>query len=67
MRLLRPSRLLRAATGRLTRGTLAFLAPLALKIGVTQRVLSILLGVAVTAVVVLILLATGLFSLLGGG
>ena len=62
MRLLRPSRLLGRTTSRLLGKTLAFLAPLALKLGVTQRVLLTLICVAVAVVLVLILLATRLFG-----
>ena len=66
MRLLRPSRLLGRA-GRLLGRTLAFLAPLALKFGVTRRVLSTLIGVAVAMIVVLVLPAMGLLRAFGGG
>jgi hypothetical protein len=69
VRLLQPSRLLGRTVGllgrttsRLLGKTLAFLAPLALKLGVTRRVLLTLIGVAVVVVLVLILLATGLFG-----
>jgi hypothetical protein len=59
VRLLQPtSRLLGKITSRLLGNTFAFLAPLALKLGVTQRVLLLILtGIAVAVVVVLILLA----------
>ena len=58
MRLLRPTgRLLGRTTGRLLGRTFALLAPLALKLGVTQRVLLAPIGVAVAVVLVLILLA----------
>lgn len=66
MRLLLPSRLLGRA-GRLLGKTLAFLAPLALKLGVTRRVLLTLIGVAGAMIVVLVLLAMGLSGLFGGG
>ncbi len=57
MRLLRPtSRLLGRTTGRLLGKTLTILAPLALKLGVTQRVLLVLIGIAATVVLVLVLL-----------
>ena len=67
VRLLRPGRLLGRTTSRLLGRTLAFLAPLALKLGVTQRVLLALLGIVAVVVLVLALLATGLFGLFGGG
>jgi hypothetical protein len=51
------SRLLGRTTGRLLGRTFAFLAPLALKLGVTQRVLLALIGVAVAVVLVIVLLA----------
>ena len=54
VRLLRPGRLL----GR----TLTFLAPLALKLGVTQRVLLALIGIAAVVVSVLVLVAVGIFG-----
>jgi hypothetical protein len=58
VRSLRPtSRLLSRTTGRLLGRTFALLAPLALKLGVTQRVLLALIGVAVAVILVLILLA----------
>ncbi len=58
MRLLRPtSRLLGRTTSRLLGRTFAFLAPLALKLGVTRRVLLALIGVAVAVVLVLVQLA----------
>jgi uncharacterized membrane protein YgaE (UPF0421/DUF939 family) len=47
--------------------TLAFIAPLALKLGVTRRVLLTLIGVAVAMIVVLVLLAMGVLGLFGGG
>jgi hypothetical protein len=59
MRLLRLSRLLGRTTSRLLGKTLAFLAPLALKLGVTQRVLFTLIGVGVAVVLMLVLLAVG--------
>ena len=77
MRLLRPSRLLGRTTtgllgrtskllgrtgGRLLGKTLAFLGRLALKLGVTRRVLVALIGIAAVAVLVLILLVVGLFN-----
>lgn len=62
MRLLRPSRLLGRA-GRLLGRTLAFLAPLALKLGVTRRVLVALIGIAA----VVVLLAVGVVGAFGGG
>jgi hypothetical protein len=57
-----PRKLLGRITNTLLRSTLAFLAPLALKLGVTQRVLLAFIGVAVAVVLVLVLLATGLFG-----
>jgi uncharacterized membrane protein YgaE (UPF0421/DUF939 family) len=58
VRLLRPtSRLLGRTTSKLLGRTFALLAPLALKLGVTQRVLLALIGVAVAVVLVLVLLA----------
>ena len=54
MRLLRPSRLL----GR----TLAFVAPLALKLGVTRRALLALIGIVAVVVLVLVLVVVGLFG-----
>ena len=42
--------------------TLAFLGRLALKLGVTRRVLVALIGIAAVAVLVLILLVVGLFN-----
>ena len=47
--------------------TLAFIAPLALKLGVTRRVLLTLIGVAVAMIVVLVLLVVGLLGSFGGG
>ena len=61
MRSLRPSGLL-GRTGRLLGKTLAFLAPLALKLGVTRRVLVALIGIAAVAVLLLVLVVIGLFS-----
>jgi hypothetical protein len=62
VRLLRPGRLL----GRTTRGllgkTLGFLGQLALKLGVTRRVLVALIGIAAVVVLVVVLLVVGLFS-----
>jgi uncharacterized membrane protein YgaE (UPF0421/DUF939 family) len=46
---------------------LAFIAPLALKLGVTRRVLLTLIGVAVAMIVVFVLLAVGLLGSFGGG
>jgi hypothetical protein len=46
---------------------LAFIAPLALKLGVTRRVLLTLIGVAVAMIVVPVLLAMGVLGLFGGG
>lgn len=66
MRLLRPSRLLGRA-GRLLGRTLAFLAPLALKLGVTRRVLVALIGIAAVVVLLLVLLAVGVVGAFGGG
>jgi hypothetical protein len=60
-RLLGPSRLLGPA-GRLLGKTLAFLAPLALKLGVTRRVLVALIGAAAVVVLLLVLVVIGLFS-----
>lgn len=54
-----PSRLLGRITNRLLGKTCALLAPLALKLDVTQRVLLSLIGVAAAMVVVLVLLAAG--------
>lgn len=54
MRLLRPSRLLGRAGGLLGK-TLAFLAPLALTLGVTRRVLVALVGAAAVVVLLLVL------------
>jgi hypothetical protein len=45
-------------TSRLVGRTLAFLAPLALKLGVTQRVLLALIGIAVVVVLVLVLVVS---------
>jgi hypothetical protein len=57
--LLRPtSRLLGRTTSRLVGRTLAFLAPLALKLGVTQRVLLALIGIAAVVVLVLVLVVS---------
>jgi hypothetical protein len=42
--------------------TSAFLAPLALKLGVTQRVLVALIGIAAVMVLLLVLVVIGLFS-----
>jgi hypothetical protein len=55
VRLLRP-------TSRLVEKTLAFLSPLALKLGVTRRVLLALIGLAAVVVLVLVLVAVSLFS-----
>jgi hypothetical protein len=41
--------------------TLAFLAPLALKLGVTRRVLLALIGIAAAVALVLVLVAVGIF------
>jgi hypothetical protein len=41
---------------------LAFLAPLALKLGVTRRMLLALIGMALVVVLVIVLLVVGLFS-----
>jgi hypothetical protein len=68
VRLLRPSRLMGRTANRLLGKTFALLAPLAFKLGVTQRVpLLILTGVAVAVVVVLVLLAAGLLGSFEGG
>ena len=52
--------------GRISRSLLgkplAFLAPLALKLGVTRRVLLALIGMALVVVLVIVLLVVGLFS-----
>ncbi len=57
--MLRPtSRLLGRTTSRLVGRTLAFLAPLALKLGVTQRVLLALIGIAAVVVLVLVLVVS---------
>ncbi len=42
--------------------TLAFLAPLALKLGVTQRVLLVLIGFAAAVGLVLVLMAVSIFG-----
>jgi hypothetical protein len=47
-------------TSRLVGRTLAFLAPLALKLGVTQRVLLALIGIAAVVVLVLVLVVVSL-------
>jgi hypothetical protein len=47
--------------------TFALLARLAFKLGVTQRMLLALIGVAVAVVLVLVLLAVGLFGSFEGG
>ena len=62
MRLLRPGRLLGRTTSRLLGRTLAFLAPLALKLGVTQRVLLVLIGFAAAVGLVLVLMAVSIFG-----
>jgi hypothetical protein len=63
VRLLRPtSRLVGRTTSKLLGRTLAFLAPLALKLGVTQRVLLALIGIAAVVVSVLVLVAVGIFG-----
>jgi hypothetical protein len=62
VRLLQPSRLLGRTTSRLLGRTLAFLAPLALKLGVTQRVLLVFIGIAVAVGLVLVLVAVSIFS-----
>ena len=63
MKLLRPtSRLLGRTTSRLVGRTLAFLAPLALKLGVTQRVLLALIGIAAVVVSALAMMAVSIFS-----
>ncbi len=68
MRLLRPSTLMGRTANRLLGTTFALLAPLAFKLGVTQRVLLLILtGVAVAVVVVLVLLAAGLLGSFEGG
>ena len=58
--LLQPSRLVGRTTSRLLGRTLALLAPLAL--GVTQRVLLALIGIAAVVVSVLVLVAVGIFG-----
>lgn len=63
-RLLRSSKLL-WPVGKLLGKTSAFLAPLALKLGVTRRVLLTLIGVAVAIIVVLVLLVMGLLGSFG--
>jgi hypothetical protein len=60
--LLQPSRLVGRTTSKLLGRTLAFLAPLALKLGVTQRVLLALIGIAAVVVSVLVLVAVGIFG-----
>jgi hypothetical protein len=55
VRLLRP-------TSRLLGRTFTFLAPLALKLGVTRRVLLALTGFAAVVALVLVLVAVGIFS-----
>jgi hypothetical protein len=63
VRLLRPgSRLLGRTTSRLLGRTLGFLTPLALRLGVTQRVLLALTGVAAVVALVLVLVAVSIFS-----
>ncbi len=62
VRLLRPGRLLGRTTSRLLGRTLAFLAPLALKIGVTQRVLLVLIALAAAVALVLVLMALSIFG-----
>ncbi len=63
--LLRPtSRLLGRTTSRLLGKTFALLAPLALKLGMTQRVLLALIGIA--AVVILVLILVVVVGLFGG-
>lgn len=49
-------------TSRLLGRTLAFLAPLVLELGVTQRVLLALIAIAAVVVSVLVLVAVSIFS-----
>jgi hypothetical protein len=61
--LLRPSsRLLRRTTSGLLGRTLASLGPFALELGVTQRVLLALIGIATTVVSVLVFVAVSIAS-----
>jgi hypothetical protein len=60
--LLQPSRLVGRTTSKLLGKTLAFLAPLALKLSVTQRVLLTLIGIGAVVVLVLVLVAVSIFS-----
>ncbi len=60
--LLRPGRLLGRPTSRLPGKTFALLAPLALKLGVTQRVLLALIGIAAVVVSALAMMAVSIFS-----
>jgi hypothetical protein len=60
--LLRPSRLVGRTTSKLLGRTLAFLAPLAVKLGVTPRVLLAFLGIGAVVVSVLVLVAVSIFS-----
>ncbi len=59
---MQPSRLVGRTTSKLLGRMLAFLAPLALKLGVTQRVLLALIGIAAAVVSVLVLVAVGIFG-----
>jgi len=67
VRLLRPGSFFGRSTYTLLGKTFALLARLAFKLGVTQRMLLALIGVAVAVVLVLVLLAVGLFGSFGGG
>ena len=61
MKLLQPtSRLLGRTTSKLLGSTLAFLTPLALKLGVTRRLLLALIGIAAVVVLVLVLVVVSL-------
>jgi hypothetical protein len=60
--LLQPSRLVGRTTSKLLGKTNVFLAPLALKLGATQRVLLTLIGIRAVVVSVLVLVAVSIFS-----
>jgi hypothetical protein len=64
---LRPGSFLGSTTNGLLGQTFAPLVPFAFKLGVTQGMLLALIGVAVALMLVLVLLAVGLFGSFGGG